>query len=212
MRDQLKLLLQGSIADEKQQQQDGAAGDVLRTGLSGEPDPRREPTRRGLLDRLGLRSNACRVEDPFGGGKAEAPGDFGSAEDQIYPNDAPGESDFGVMKGVKWQIPVFDGKTTSWRRFEMEFLMAMRHLRLDSVLDGEKEEVPVADRAISRDRLHAHYGKPKVAKHFAVWSLISSSLKADADKRVFFSTKSPVAGWDRVASFIVLKPKERNYS
>ena len=83
----------------------------------------------------------------------------------------------------------------------MEFLMAMRHLRLDSVLSGDKEEVPVADRTISRDRLNAHYGNSKVAKYFAVWSLISSSLKIDADKRVFFSTKSPVASWDRVASF-----------
>ena len=107
---------------------------------------------------------------------------------------------FGVMKGVKWQILIFGGKTTSWRRFEMEFLMAMRHLRLDSVLSGDKEEVPVADRTISRDRLNAHYGNSKVAKHSAVRSLILSSLKTDADKRVFFSTKSPVAGWDRVAS------------
>ena len=112
-----------------------------------------------------------------------------------------GESDFGVLKGVKWQIPIFDGTTTSWRRFEMEFLMAMRHLRLDSVLSGDKEEVPVADRTILRDRLNAHFGKSKVAEHFAVWSLISSSLKTDVDKRVFFSTKSPVAGWERVASF-----------
>ena len=112
-----------------------------------------------------------------------------------------GESNFGVLKGVKWQIPIFDGTTTSWRRFEMEFLMAMRHLSLDSVLSGDKEEVPAMDRTISRDCLNAHFGKAKVAKHFAVWSLISSSLKTDADKRVFFSTKSPVAGWERVASF-----------
>ena len=89
----------------------------------------------------------------------------------------------------------------SLRRFEMEFLMAMQHLHLDSVLSVDKEEIPVADRTISRDRLNAHYGNSKVAKYFAVWSLISSSLKTDADKTVFFSTKSPVAGWDRVASF-----------
>ena len=57
------------------------------------------------------------------------------------------------------------------------------------------------DRTISRDRLNAHYGNSKVAKTFAVLSLISSSLKTDADKRVFFGTKSPVAGWERVASF-----------
>ena len=38
-------------------------------------------------------------------------------------------------------------------------------------------------------------------KHFAVWSLISSSLKTNADKRVFFSMKSSVAGWDRFASY-----------
>ena len=59
----------------------------------------------------------------------------------------------------------------------MEFLMAMRHLRLDSVLSGDTEEVPVADRTISRDHLNAHYGYSRVvAKHFAVWRLISRSL------------------------------------
>ena len=81
-------------------------------------------------------------------------------------------ANFGVLKGVKWQIPVFGGKTTSWRRFEMESLMAIRHLRLDSVLSGDKEEVPVTERKIPRNRLNAHYGNSKVAKHFAVWSLI----------------------------------------
>ena len=50
----------------------------------------------------------------------------------------------------------------------MEYLMAMRHLRLDSVLAGDKEEIPVADRTILRNRLHAHYGNSKVAKYFAV--------------------------------------------
>ena len=50
----------------------------------------------------------------------------------------------------------------------MEFLMAMRHLRLDSVLSGDKEEVPVADRTISHDRLNAYYGNSKVAKDFTV--------------------------------------------
>ena len=37
-------------------------------------------------------------------------------------------------------------------------MMAMRHPRLDSVLSGDKEEVPVADRTISRARLDAHFG------------------------------------------------------
>ena len=123
-------------------------------------------------------------------------------EDRNHPDDdLMGESDFGVLKGVKWQSHIFDGTAASWRRFEMEFLVAMRHLRLGSVLSGDKEEVPVADRTISRDRLNAHYGNSKVATHFAVWSLVSSSLKTDTDKRVNFSTKSPVAGWERVASF-----------
>ena len=40
----------------------------------------------------------------------------------------------------------------------MEFIMAMRHLRLDSVLTGDKEKISVTDRTNSRDRLHAHYG------------------------------------------------------
>ena len=129
-----------------------------------------------------------------------------------YKKQKRGSENNRIYRNLKCQIPIFDGKTTSWRRFEMEFLMAMRHLRLDSVLSGDKEEVPVADRTISRDRLNAHYGNSKVTKHFAVWSLISSSLKTDPDERVFFSTKSPVAGWDRVASFIVQKPKGRSSS
>ena len=70
----------------------------------------------------------------------------------------------------------------------------MRHLRLDFVFAGDKEEIPSADGTISRDYLHTHYGNSKIAKHFDVWSLISSSLKTDNDKRVFFTTKSPVAG------------------
>ena len=195
-----------STAEEKRQEQGEAAGDFQRTGPSGGPGFRRELTRRGLLDRLGRSSNARRLEDPFDDRESDVPVGFGSVEDRNHSDDDDlmGESDFGVLKGVKWKIPIFDGTTTSWRRFEMEFIMAMRHLRLDSVLSSDKEEVPVADRTISRDCLNAHFGKSKVAKHFAVWSLISSSLKTqiDADKRVFFSTKSPVAGWERVASFL----------
>ena len=121
-----------------------------------------------------------------------------------------GESDFVVLKGAKWQIPIFDGKTTSWRRSEITFLMEMQHLRLHSVLSGDKVGVPVADRTISRDRLNAHYGNSKVAKTLAVWSLISSSLRTHADKRVFFSTKSPVAGGIDSLPFIVQTPKERS--
>ena len=191
-----------STAEEKKQEQGEAAGDFQRTGPSGGPGFRRELTRRGLLDRLGRSNNARRSKDPFDGGESDVPVKFGSVEDRNHPDDdLMGESDFGVLKGVKWQIPIFGGTPTSWRRFEMELLMAMRHLRLDYVLSGDKEEVPVADRTISRDRLNAHFGKSKVAKHFAVWSLLSSSLKSDPDKRVFFSTKSPVAGWERVAYF-----------
>ena len=82
-----------STADEKQQQGE-AVGDVLRTGPSGS-DFRREPTCRGLLDRLGRSSNACRAKDPFGGGESDVPVDFSSAEDQIHPDDdAVSESDF----------------------------------------------------------------------------------------------------------------------
>ena len=123
-------------------------------------------------------------------GESDVPVGFGSVEDRNHPvDDLMGESaDFEVFKGVKWQIPIYDGKTTSWRHFEMEFLMAMRPLRLDSVLSGDKEEVPVADRTISRDRSNGHYGSSMEAKYFAVLSLISISLKTDADTRVFFST------------------------
>ena len=52
--------------------------------------------------------------------------------------------------------PAFDGKTTSWRRFGREFFMAMRHLRLNSVFAGSKEEIPVTNRTVERNRLHAH--------------------------------------------------------
>ena len=90
----------------------------------------------------------------------------------------------------------------------MEFIMAMRLFRLDSMLAGDKEESPVADRTISRYRLHARYFNSKVVKHFAVWSLIPSSLKADADKREFLSTKLPVAGWDRVTIFHCAETQE----
>ena len=199
-----------STAEEEKQEQGEAAGYVKQTGPSGGPDFLRELTRRGLLDRLGQGSYAHRPEDLFDGGESDVPVVFGFAENQNRPDDDPiGESGFGVLKGIKWHNRGFDGKTTSWRSFEMEFLMAMRHLRLDSVLSGDMEEIPVADRTISRDRLNAHYGNFEVAKYFAVWSLISSSLMTNADERVISSTKSPLAGWDRVSLlFIVQKPKE----
>ena len=41
--------------------------------------------------------------------------------------------------------------------------MTTRHLRLDSGFAGDKQEFSVADRTISRDRLHAHYGNSRVA-------------------------------------------------
>ena len=40
----------------------------------------------------------------------------------------------------------------------MEFIVSMRHLRLDCVLSGDKKKAPAVDRTISRDRLNAHYG------------------------------------------------------
>ena len=163
----------GSTADARQEQGE-AVRYLQRTGPSGCLDFRRELTRRELLDRLSQSSSAHRAEDPYDGGESGVPVGLGSAKDRNRPDGVPmGESaDFGT---VMWRIPIFDSKTTSWRRFEMEFLMTMRHLRLDYVLSGDKEETPVADRAISRDRLNAHYVNSKVAKYFAVWSLISRS-------------------------------------
>ena len=107
-------------------EQGEATGYVQRSEPSGEPGFRRELTRRELPVRLGQRSNAYRAENPFDGGESDVPVGFGSAEDQNHSDDDPmGESDLGVLKEVKWQIPVFDGKTTSRRRFEMEFLVAI---------------------------------------------------------------------------------------
>ena len=87
--------------------------------------------------------------------------------------------------------------------------MAMRHLCLDSVLVGKKEEVPVVDRMIYRDRLHAHYGTSKVAKHFAVLSLIP--------RQILINESFPVRSHQWLVGtgsliFIVQKPKERSYS
>ena len=102
-----------NTVDEKQEQ-GKAAGSVLQTGPRGGPEFRREATRRGLLDRLGRSSNAYRGEDSFDGGENDVPVGCGALQDQIHPNDDyVGESNFGVVKGLKWQIPVFDGKTTS---------------------------------------------------------------------------------------------------
>ena len=75
----------GSRADEKQAQ-DKARGDIRRTGLNGEPGSRWELTRRGLLDRLGLNSNAYRVEGLLGDGGGNVSIGFGSAYDQVYPD------------------------------------------------------------------------------------------------------------------------------
>ena len=153
----------GSTADEKKQQRE-VAGDVLRTEPSG-AEFRRKLTTREALDMLGRSINAYRAEGRFDGGERDVPVGFGSAENKIHPDDAVGESVFWVMNKVMWKIPGFDGNTTSLRRFKMEFLMAMQLFRLDSMLAGDKEESPVADRTISRYRLHARYFKSKEVKH-----------------------------------------------
>ena len=86
----------------------------MRTGSSGGPDFLRELTRRGLLDRVDRSSNAYRADDSFDGGESDVPVGFGSVEHQIHPDDhCVAESDFGILKGLKCHIPVFDGKTTS---------------------------------------------------------------------------------------------------
>ena len=92
-----------STAEEKKQEQREAAGDFQRTGPSGGPGFRRELTRGKLLDRLGRSSNARRSEDPFDDGESDVPVRFGSVEDRNHPDDDDpmGESDFGVLKGVK---------------------------------------------------------------------------------------------------------------
>ena len=74
---------------------------------------------------------------------------------------------------------------------------------------GNREEIPVNDKTIPRERSHAHYGEAQVAKHLAVYITISRVLKSDADKRVLLSTTSPVAGWERIATFH--RTKTRGY-
>ena len=70
--------------------------------LSGGPGVRWEPTSRELMDRLGLNSDAFRESVFFCGGDGNVPRGFGYAEDQTHAESAPGESDVGAMKGVKW--------------------------------------------------------------------------------------------------------------
>ena len=91
-----------STAEEKKQEQGEVAGYFQRTGPSGGPGIRWELTCRRLLDMRGRSSNAHRSEDPLDDGESDVPVGFGSAEDRNRPDGHPmGESDFGVLKGVK---------------------------------------------------------------------------------------------------------------
>ena len=107
----VKTTAAGSIADEKQQQQRTEQratfceqGEVESPILGG--NRAAEDCWTGSV----WAATLAGWKIPFGDGKVEASGDFGSAEGQNYSNDALGESDFGVIKGVKWQIPAFDCK------------------------------------------------------------------------------------------------------
>ena len=85
--------------------------DVLRKALSGEPDARRDQSSgQGLLDRFGLNSNAYEKNGLFDVEDGDVLGRFWSAESQNDPDYALGEPDFGVVKRVKWKIPVFNGE------------------------------------------------------------------------------------------------------
>ena len=61
----------GSIKE--QPQQVGAMGNILPTGLSGEPGAPQESTRGGLLGRLALNSGPQDKEDSSGGGDNGVP-------------------------------------------------------------------------------------------------------------------------------------------
>ena len=53
---------------------------------------------------------------------------------------------------------VLNKTTLLWDCYEMEHFMAMRHFRLDSVLDSSEKVETTFMRSFSRDRSHAKYG------------------------------------------------------
>ena len=53
---------------------------------------------------------------------------------------------------------VLDKTTLLWGCYEMERFMAMRHFRLDYVLDSSEKVDTTFMRSFSRDRSHAQYG------------------------------------------------------
>lgn len=61
-----------------------ATGDSLQTGLNGEPNSRREPIHRGLLDTLNPNINAYGLYNLIRTGDRGIPGDICSAENQIH--------------------------------------------------------------------------------------------------------------------------------
>ena len=69
---------------EEQPSHDRVMGNVLWTGLSGEPGALRESTRGGPLDRIGLNSGSYDGVDLLDGGDSAK---IGSMEDHNFPND-----------------------------------------------------------------------------------------------------------------------------
>ena len=159
----------GSIKE--QPQQVGAMGNILPTGLSGEPGAPQESTRGGLLGRLALNSGPQDKEDSSGGGDNGVPV-IGVSSDSPFE---------------RFQDYMKNQRPGDVLRHNLSFKV-MAHLRLDSPLDSNKEQMPAADRRISRERLHAYCGEAKVVKHFLYEASFNQRFKKDVRKRVFIST------------------------
>ena len=94
----------------------------------------------------------------------------------------------------------------------MKFFIAMRRVRLDSVLAGDKKDISVTDRTISRDRLHAHHGNSKVAKHFTMYGVWFQARRRQMLINEYFSVRSRqwLVGTGLLLS-IVQQSMERRY-
>ena len=104
-------------------------------------------------------------------------------------------------------IPVFNGKQESFSRWKQESVIYSRLYGFDAVFTraDECQDVNVGDPDCPMERLQDELGADIVISHLNAWQFLSSALKSEKDRDIFFRVNSPGVAWRSLVDTYSLK-------
>ena len=109
--------------------------------------------------------------------------------------------------GFKPTIPVFNGKQESFSRWKQESVIYSRLYGFDVVFTraDECQDVNVEDPDCPMERLQDECGVDIVISHLNAWQFLSSALKSEKDRDIFFRVNFPGVAWRSLVDTYSLK-------